>query len=214
MPPIREHRILYTFLGDEDAEDGDEEMPPLVEAPAAAQRQTHMQAQEAMMSSIDFSGVTWEAPPFAPPPVLEGEDGEEAQGGGVRGGGRRGGRAGRRAGASYIPRPPNAFILFRSSFIRSQSVPGRVEGNHSTLSKIIGVWRLFFALLGLTAHREMLARAVRGGARALGRQGPRGAGGAQAAIPGLEVQTQQRQGERGCFARSLLIPAEYFHQRA
>jgi len=40
--------------------------------------------------------------------------------------------------ASYIPRPPNAFILFRSSFIKSQRVPGNVEGNHSTLSKIIG----------------------------------------------------------------------------
>ncbi|KAF8736270.1 hypothetical protein AX14_000581 [Amanita brunnescens Koide BX004] len=44
--------------------------------------------------------------------------------------------------ASYIPRPPNAFILFRSSFIKSQRVPGNVEGNHSTLSKIIGkCWR-------------------------------------------------------------------------
>lgn len=40
--------------------------------------------------------------------------------------------------ASYIPRPPNAFILFRSSFIKSQQVPGKVEGNHSSLSKIIG----------------------------------------------------------------------------
>lgn len=42
--------------------------------------------------------------------------------------------------ASYIPRPPNAFILFRSSFIRSQQVPEKVEGNHSTLSKIIGTF--------------------------------------------------------------------------
>ncbi|KAF9269714.1 hypothetical protein L218DRAFT_1072505 [Marasmius fiardii PR-910] len=42
----------------------------------------------------------------------------------------------------YIPRPPNAFILFRSSFIRSQKISGKVEGNHSTLSKIIGMyWR-------------------------------------------------------------------------
>jgi hypothetical protein len=38
----------------------------------------------------------------------------------------------------HIPRPPNAFILFRSSFIKSESVPGNIEGNHSTLSKIIG----------------------------------------------------------------------------
>src|SRR6266436_4400848 len=40
--------------------------------------------------------------------------------------------------AGHIPRPPNAFILFRSSFIKSESVPGNIEGNHSTLSKIIG----------------------------------------------------------------------------
>lgn len=47
---------------------------------------------------------------------------------------------GKKRDASYIPRPPNAFILFRSSFIRSQQVPEKVEGNHSTLSKIIGVF--------------------------------------------------------------------------
>lgn len=46
---------------------------------------------------------------------------------------------GKKRDASYIPRPPNAFILFRSSFIRIQQVPGNVEGNHSTLSKIIGL---------------------------------------------------------------------------
>ncbi|KAF5334590.1 hypothetical protein D9758_018429 [Tetrapyrgos nigripes] len=40
---------------------------------------------------------------------------------------------------NHIPRPPNAFILFRSSFIRSQHVSTRVETNHSTLSKIIGL---------------------------------------------------------------------------
>lgn len=39
----------------------------------------------------------------------------------------------------HIPRPPNAFILFRSSFIKSQHVSTGVETNHSTLSKIIGL---------------------------------------------------------------------------
>ncbi len=43
--------------------------------------------------------------------------------------------------ASYIPRPPNAFILFRSSFIRAQRIPGEIEGSHSALSKIIGACR-------------------------------------------------------------------------
>jgi hypothetical protein len=45
----------------------------------------------------------------------------------------------KRKPADHIPRPPNAFILFRSSFIRSQHVSTRVETNHSTLSKIIGL---------------------------------------------------------------------------
>lgn len=41
----------------------------------------------------------------------------------------------------HIPRPPNAFILFRSSFIKSQHVSSSIEGNHGTLSKIVGmVW--------------------------------------------------------------------------
>ncbi|KAG6841648.1 hypothetical protein C0991_008633 [Blastosporella zonata] len=47
---------------------------------------------------------------------------------------------GKRRNASYIPRPPNAFILFRSSFIREQKVTNKVEGNHSNLSKIIGMY--------------------------------------------------------------------------
>ncbi len=41
--------------------------------------------------------------------------------------------------ATHIPRPPNAFILFRSSFIKAQHIPGKIEGNHSALSKIIGM---------------------------------------------------------------------------
>ncbi|KAI0754168.1 hypothetical protein C8Q80DRAFT_1093315 [Daedaleopsis nitida] len=40
---------------------------------------------------------------------------------------------------NHIPRPPNAFILFRSSFIKNQHVSSGVETNHSTLSKIIGL---------------------------------------------------------------------------
>ncbi|TDL25393.1 hypothetical protein BD410DRAFT_744153 [Rickenella mellea] len=47
---------------------------------------------------------------------------------------------GRRRDASYIPRPPNAFILFRSSFVKAQHIPGKIEGNHSTLSKIVGMY--------------------------------------------------------------------------
>ncbi|KAJ2928468.1 hypothetical protein H1R20_g8639, partial [Candolleomyces eurysporus] len=46
---------------------------------------------------------------------------------------------GRKKPENHIPRPPNAFILFRSAFIRSQHVSTGVETNHSTLSKIIGL---------------------------------------------------------------------------
>lgn len=45
----------------------------------------------------------------------------------------------RKKSENHIPRPPNAFILFRSSFIKSQHVSTEVETNHSTLSKIIGL---------------------------------------------------------------------------
>ncbi|CAK5278976.1 unnamed protein product [Mycena citricolor] len=46
---------------------------------------------------------------------------------------------GRGAACTIVhPPSPNAFILFRSHFIRTQSVPERVEGNHSVLSKIVG----------------------------------------------------------------------------
>ncbi|KAH9923464.1 uncharacterized protein BXZ73DRAFT_103897 [Epithele typhae] len=97
--------------------------------------------------------------------------------------------------ASYIPRPPNAFILFRSSFIRAQHIPGRIEGSHSALSKIIGkCWRALpreerkvweaKAVAALEAHRRKYpdwrfkpaanALALAKRARA-GGQGPRGA---------------------------------------
>ena len=38
----------------------------------------------------------------------------------------------------YIPCPPNAFILFRANFMRQKHVPGLIETNHGSLSKIIG----------------------------------------------------------------------------
>ncbi|KAJ6525960.1 high mobility group box domain-containing protein [Mycena capillaripes] len=92
------------------------------------------------MSSFDFIGVS-----FAPSAAFTSYDahagGDEGTHWGADGGGStsaRGARARHRASPSYIPRPPNAFILFRSSFIRSQNVPEKVEGNHRHLSKIIG----------------------------------------------------------------------------
>ncbi|KAF7374014.1 HMG box domain-containing protein [Mycena sanguinolenta] len=158
-------QVVYTFLGDEDdAEEAarfeeveeDDDMPPLVDAPplpADAQyddqygeeeddkgrAKKHKETQESMMSSIDFSGVSFAGGPFAPTLVPPPQDASSGSANGI-GRGRKT-RLASSAPGGHIPRPPNAFILFRSSFIRSQNVPGRVEGNHSTLSKIIGkVW--------------------------------------------------------------------------
>ncbi|KAJ7679364.1 hypothetical protein DFH06DRAFT_1078842, partial [Mycena polygramma] len=165
MPPIRDHQILYKFLGDEDDEreairDGllpaewedededDMDMPPLVDAPRLpspipAETQTPTDparpTQESMMSSFDLTNVTFPGAPFAPTLIYDGQPGaSDSFEDGGQGGSGRGSKAHNKRAPSYIPRPPNAFILFRSSFIRSQNVPGRVEGNHSTLSKIIG----------------------------------------------------------------------------
>jgi hypothetical protein len=63
-------------------------------------------------------------------PLLEGSAGT-----------RRSGHS-RKKPINHIPRPPNAFILFRSSFVKNQHVSSEVETNHSTLSKIIGLtWK-------------------------------------------------------------------------
>ncbi|KAK2462630.1 hypothetical protein APHAL10511_005363 [Amanita phalloides] len=49
---------------------------------------------------------------------------------------------GKRPSQGYIPRPPNAFMLFRADFVRQKHVPGSIETNHGSLSKIIGnCWR-------------------------------------------------------------------------
>ncbi|KAJ7855303.1 hypothetical protein B0H14DRAFT_2754734 [Mycena olivaceomarginata] len=38
-----------------------------------------------------------------------------------------------------IPRPPNAFLLFRSSFVRGGAVPAHIEPSHASLSAIAGL---------------------------------------------------------------------------
>ncbi|KAE9406794.1 high mobility group box, partial [Gymnopus androsaceus JB14] len=41
-----------------------------------------------------------------------------------------------------IPRPRNAFILFRCDFVRQKKVPDHVEANHRNISRIVGtVWK-------------------------------------------------------------------------
>ncbi|KAF4612325.1 hypothetical protein D9613_004622 [Agrocybe pediades] len=49
---------------------------------------------------------------------------------------------GKRPSQGYIPRPPNAFMLFRADFVRQKHVPGTIETSHTSLSKIIGTcWK-------------------------------------------------------------------------
>lgn len=52
---------------------------------------------------------------------------------------------GKRRSQGYIPRPPNAFMLFRADFVRQKHVPGSIETNHGSLSKIIGMFLFHLA---------------------------------------------------------------------
>ena len=47
-------------------------------------------------------------------------------------------RKSRKQSEGHIPRPANAFMLFRAEFVRRKHVPGSIEQNHNNLSKIIG----------------------------------------------------------------------------
>lgn len=48
----------------------------------------------------------------------------------------------RKQPAGHIPRPRNAFILFRCLFVSQQSVPASVEKDHRNISRIAGrVWK-------------------------------------------------------------------------
>ncbi|KAF7292138.1 HMG box domain-containing protein [Mycena indigotica] len=140
MPPIRGHTFLYTFIADEedaraegaptehtaaDDDADDTDMPPLVEPPAPS--------QASMMSALDFSAVAFAAPPFAFAPASSAVFPADTP-------------TPTKHAAAHIPRPPNAFILFRSSFIRSQAAHAALAaaqgGGSSSLSKLIGRrWR-------------------------------------------------------------------------
>lgn len=45
---------------------------------------------------------------------------------------------GGRRSQGYVPRPPNAFMLFRADFVRRKHVSGSIETYHDSLGKIIG----------------------------------------------------------------------------
>ena len=42
----------------------------------------------------------------------------------------------------HVPRPRNAFILFRCDFVRQKKIPAQVEKDHRNISRIVGqIWR-------------------------------------------------------------------------
>ncbi|KAK0488855.1 hypothetical protein IW261DRAFT_1602697 [Armillaria novae-zelandiae] len=50
-------------------------------------------------------------------------------------------RKGKSRDPNHVPRPANAFMLFRADFVRQKHIPGSIETNHGSLSKIIGgIW--------------------------------------------------------------------------
>lgn len=130
MPPIREHEVLY--------EDEDDDMPPLVDYPIQYTFLTDIPPPDSADSIPPSSALPESSfsifastPPDSP---LSPDDASST----MTPSSTYRGSHGKKRDASYIPRPPNAFILYRSSFIRSQQITGKVEGNHSNLSKIIG----------------------------------------------------------------------------
>ena len=52
----------------------------------------------------------------------------------------------------YIPRPPNAFILFRADFVTQKHDPGSMETDHGSLSKIIGLFAIFSLSYLIASH--------------------------------------------------------------
>ncbi|KAH9932860.1 uncharacterized protein B0H18DRAFT_669585 [Fomitopsis serialis] len=125
MAATLENEVVFAEADDDDG------MPPLVDNPNPAMTFTFATDMSPITFSSDAAG--YELPPesgvpemsiYSPPasPALGPIRVSHAK----------------KRDPSYIPRPPNAFILFRSSFIRAEHIPGKIEGNHSALSKIIG----------------------------------------------------------------------------
>lgn len=111
------------------------DMPPLVDNPYPAASMTFTFAANMTPIAYGTDANSLEIPPaaaaprsfiYSPEPEPESEPVSNAH------------SKKKEKDANYIPRPPNAFILFRSSFIKAQHIPEKIEGNHSSLSKIIG----------------------------------------------------------------------------
>ncbi|KAI6117154.1 hypothetical protein EDD16DRAFT_1018250 [Pisolithus croceorrhizus] len=142
MLTLQEHDPI---LNDADDDDG---MPPLVDNPNPSMTFTFFTDMTPITAfsadpTVAFETV-WDSPVRPETPIEAAEPFERQP---AYNGGPERTSHNKKRDSSYIPRPPNAFILFRSSFIKSQQVPEKVEGNHSTLSKIIGALSLLSSLL-------------------------------------------------------------------
>ncbi|VDC01394.1 unnamed protein product [Peniophora sp. CBMAI 1063] len=126
MPPLVERPLAppppSTFLLPP-IDDNDDDLPPLVERPALPADgdlpplvvDTKAQSRWEFISDEPLEPATG--------PIRTAKEGKETTNSGP-------------------PKPPNAFILFRASFVKANPVPREAERDHATLSKIIGlVWR-------------------------------------------------------------------------
>jgi hypothetical protein len=142
MPPLVDRPALpppALFLLPPSNDDDDDGLPPLVDRPLS---------YDAPPAPVTFTFCTND---FAPSRASEAPATRSHA---------------RKRGADYIPRPPNAFILFRASFVKAQAVPTKVvNGSHASLSKVVGhVWKAMdkeqrahweqAAVAALATHKE------------------------------------------------------------
>ncbi|KAF9039684.1 hypothetical protein BDZ89DRAFT_373389 [Hymenopellis radicata] len=90
----------------------------------------------------------------------------------------------------HVPRPPNAFMLFRADFVRQRHVPGSIETNHGSLSKIIGDYTFPISIQDsmFMMCRQPMEVSSPIGKEALGAEGQARKASACEAIPKLQVQ--------------------------
>lgn len=72
-------------------------------------------------------------------------------------------RAGRKDSVDHIPRPPNAFMLYRQEFVRQRHVPGSIETSHHSLSRIVGQFIItslhFVSIIVASSHAHVTVHA-------------------------------------------------------
>ncbi|KZS96397.1 hypothetical protein SISNIDRAFT_438143, partial [Sistotremastrum niveocremeum HHB9708] len=120
----------------------DDDMPPLVDAQMSTASSDMPPLMEAPAYSFDNQKPTYFLPPLPESPMKTAHSGVFPLRPGSPSAEPPKPSHHRKRPDNHIPRPPNAFILFRASFIKSHLIPGTIEQNHTTLSRIAGIcWR-------------------------------------------------------------------------